>query len=338
MHGKNIFTQPDGLVMDEQTATDFYGRFTIEPLEKGFGHTLGNSLRRILLSSMEGVAATAIRIDGVQHEFATLSGVREDVAEIILNIKKVHFACNGADLPQTLELKVSGSGVVTAGNIAEIAGITVINKDQVICELDKNIDFRMEIEIDGGRGYHPSEENKKSEHAVGTIVVDSLFSPIERVRYIVSDCRVGQHTDYDSLELEVWTDGRIAPLRAVQISAQILRDYLAVFCNDDIVSPLSFQGHRGSQLSEEEQELLDHMLTSVGEIEFSVRAKNCLNTANINVIGQLVEKAEGEMLKYRNFGKKSLQEIKEKLQELGLSLGMPISENVRNAFHQKLGQ
>lgn len=338
MQGKNIFTQPEKLVIDEQTATEFYGRFTIEPLEKGFGHTLGNSMRRILLSSMEGVAATAIRIDGVQHEFATLSGVREDVAEIVLNVKKIHFACNGADLPQTLELKVNGSGVVTAGDIAEVAGISVINKDQVICELDRKINFRMEIEIDSGRGYRPSEENKKSEHPVGTIAIDSLFSPIERVRYIVSDCRVGQHTDLDSLELEVWTDGRISPMRSVQMSAHILRDYLAVFCNDDIVSPLAFHTNHSSSLSDEEQELLDHMLTPVSDIEFSVRAKNCLGTAEITLVGQLVEKAESEMLKYRNFGKKSLGEIKEKLQELGLSLGMPISENVRSAFHQKLGQ
>ena len=333
---KEKFTMPEGMVQDEQTATSQYGKFVIEPLEKGFGHTLGNALRRALLSSMEGVAVTAVRIDGVLHEFATLSGVVEDVTEIILNMKRVHFLCDG-DLPRTLELRATKAGPVTAAAIVEDGVTTVINKDQLICTLDREIPFRMEIEIDRGCGYRPSEDNKKSDHPAGTITVDSLFSPVERVRYIVSDCRVGQRTDYDSLELEVWTDARIVPQEAVQKSAQLLREYLGIFVGETAEEKIVVgKGGKKVQISAEEQEQLDRLLTPVGEIEFSVRAKNCLNNADIVVLGQLIEKTESEMLKYRNFGKKSLQEIKSKLQELGLSLGMAIKEEVRVAFHQKL--
>lgn len=333
---KEKFTMPSGVETDEKSKTSCYGKFTIQPLEKGFGHTLGNSLRRVLLSSMEGVAPTAIRIDGVLHEFATLAGVKEDVAEIVLNLKKLRFSCQG-ELPRTLELRVAKEGAVTAAAIGRDATAEVINKDQLICTLDKDMPFRMEIEIDRGCGYVPSEENKKSDHPAGTIAIDALFSPVERVRYIVSDCRVGQRTDYDSLEMEIWTDGRIDPQEALQRSAELLSEHLAVFAGGDVAERGSLpRSSRKIQISSEEQKLVERLMKPVADIEFSVRAKNCLNNADIVVIGQLVEKSESEMLKYRNFGKKSLQEIKGKLQEMELSLGMPLPEEVRVAFQQRI--
>lgn len=333
---KEKFTMPSGVETDEKSKTSCYGKFTIQPLEKGFGHTLGNSLRRVLLSSMEGVAPTAIRIDGVLHEFATLAGVKEDVAEIVLNLKKLRFSCQG-ELPRTLELRVAKEGAVTAAAIGRDAAAEVINKDQLICTLDKDMPFRMEIEIDRGCGYVPSEENKKSDHPAGTIAIDALFSPVERVRYIVSDCRVGQRTDYDSLEMEIWTDGRIDPQEALQRSAELLSEHLAVFAGGDVAERGSLpRSSRKIQISSEEQKLVERLMKPVADIEFSVRAKNCLNNADIVVIGQLVEKSESEMLKYRNFGKKSLQEIKGKLQEMELSLGMPLPEEVRVAFQQRI--
>ena len=332
---KEKFTMPSGVELDEKSKTPEYGKFTIQPLEKGFGHTLGNSLRRVLLSSMEGVAPTAIRIDGVLHEFATLAGVKEDVAEIVLNIKKLRFVCQG-ELPRTLELRAEAAGVVTAENLVQDAVTEVINKDQPICTLDKKMPFRMEIEIDRGCGYVPSEDNKKSDHPTGTIAVDSLFSPVQRVRSIVSECRVGQRTDYDSLEMEIWTDGRIEPQEALQRSAELLSEHLAVFAGGEAAEQGRPRSSRKIHISSEEQKLVERLMKPVAEIEFSVRAKNCLNNADIVVIGQLVEKTESEMLKYRNFGKKSLQEIKGKLQEMELSLGMPLPEEVRVAFQQRV--
>ncbi len=302
-----------------------YGKFVLKPLPNGFGNTIGNALRRVLLSSMEGVAVSTVKIDGVSHEFCTMPGVAEDVMEIILNIKKLKFTCDG-DLPRKLELFHNQAGVVTAASIVEDGVTHVLNKDQVICTLDTDREIRMELEIDRGRGFRPSEENKHEDQPIGTIPVDCLFSPIERVRYDVRDCRVGSNTDYDMLELEVWTDGRIDPETAVLRSADLLRRYLAVFLGDEPIEPVQ-QVSPG--LSQEDRELVSKLMMSVDDLELSVRAVNCLNSAQIHHLGELVEKSESQMLKYRNFGKKSLQEIREKLQEMGLGLEMTLKDTVR---------
>jgi len=324
------FTMPTELAVQEDTATPTYANFIAEPLEKGFGHTLGNALRRVLLSSMEGVAVTSIRVEGVPHEFTTIPSVLEDVTEIVLNIKKLHVRCDG-DLPRVLELTVNTKGEITAGAITEDGVTDVLNKDQLICTLDSDREVRMEIEIDKGRGYRAAEENKRDDQPIGVIPVDSLFSPVERVRYDVQSCRVGQRTDYDRLELEVWTDGRIDPQDAVRDAALLLREHLAVFIA---------RGGEEPGLAEitdpADQQLLDQLLTNVNELELSVRAKNCLNNAQIRTLGQLVTKSESEMLKFRNFGKKSLEEIKVKLGEHELALGMAVKEEVLAVMEEKL--
>ncbi|NLZ62982.1 MAG: DNA-directed RNA polymerase subunit alpha, partial [Lentisphaerae bacterium] len=319
------FLLPQSLVMDEATATPRYAKFITEPWENGYGHTIGNALRRVLLSSMEGVAVSSIRIDGVMHEFCSIPHVVEDVMEIVLNVKRLKFACS-ENLPRTLELRANKAGVVTAASIQEDGVVQVLNPEQVICTLDKDIPFRMELEIDRGRGYRPSEENKNNDQPIGTIPVDCLFSPIERVRYDVQDCRVEQRTDYDSLELEIWTDGRIAPKEAIARAACILQEHLMVFTNgESAVLP----GHKGSGLTEDERELVKVLSISVNDLELSVRALNCLSSANIQCLGELVEKTESQMLKYRNFGKKSLAEIKDKLKGLGLSLEMVLKDSIK---------
>jgi DNA-directed RNA polymerase subunit alpha len=323
---------PSALEIDEATATTTYAKFTAEPWENGFGHTLGNALRRLLLSSMEGVAVASVRIDGVAHEFTSIPNVIEDVTEIILNVKRLRLQCDG-ETPRTLELYADKAGPVTAAAVRDDGVTTVLNPDLLICTLDKDKPFRMELEISRGRGYRPAEENKREDHPIGVIPVDCLFSPVERVRYDVQACRVGQRTDYDSLELEVWTDGRVSPADAVNRAAGLLREHLAVFADQEEVQAETVQ-----VTSAEDQELLDKLMTSVNELELSVRAVNCLNTAQIRVLGELVEKSEAEMLKYRNFGKKSLQEIKEKLAELDLGLGMTLRDGVRDALHQRLAE
>jgi len=324
------FAMPEELVAEEATATNRYAKFIVEPLENGFGHTLGNALRRVLLTSMEGVAVSSVRIDGVAHEFTTIPHVVEDVTEIILNVKKLHIQCVG-DLPRTLELVANKAGLVTAADVKEDGVTTIVDQEQVICTLDKDASLRMEIEIDRGRGFRPAEENKREDQPIGVIPTDCLFSPVERVRYDVLSCRVGQRTDYDRLELEVWTDGRIEPKHAVQQSAILLREHLSLFIGADAHEPQQIH-----ITNAEDKEILEKLFTRVNDLKFSVRAKNCLNNAQICVMGQLVEKSESEMLKYRNFGRKSLTEIKEKLHEMGLSLSMSLKDEVRTALHQRL--
>ncbi len=324
------FSMPTALEVDEATATPTYAKFLAEPWENGFGHTVGNALRRVLLSSMEGVAVSSLRIEGVAHEFTHIEGVVEDVTEIVLNIKKLHLSCEG-DMPRTMELYADKAGSVTGAAVREDGVTTVLNPDIVICTLDHDRPLRMELEIDKGRGYRPAEENKRDDQPIGVIPVDCLFSPIERVSYDVQACRVGQRTDYDRLELEVWTDGRIDPQDALQQSAVLLREHLSVFvASEDVETPIA------QVTSAEEQKLVDQLCMSVNDMELSVRAKNCLNTAQIRVLGGLVEKTESEMLKYRNFGKKSLQEIKVKLVEMCLGLGMTLKDEVRAAFRQRM--
>lgn len=326
------FQMPTTLVVEEETATSTYAKFVAEPWEKGFGNTLGNALRRVLLSSMGGVAVSSIRIDGVAHEFSHLDDVVEDVTEIVLNIKKLRLQSSG-DLPRTLELYAEKAGVVTAACIKEDGVTKVLNPELLICTLDRDRPLRMELEIDQGRGYRPAEDNKREDHPIGVIPVDCLFSPVERVRYDVQACRVEQRTDYDRLEIEVWTDGRIDPQDAVHQSARLLQRHIAVFITtEETVSP------KDQITSAEEQALLDKLCTSVNELELSVRAVNCLNTAQLRVLGELVEKTDSEMLKYRNFGKKSLQEIKEKLVELDLNLGMVLKDEIRAAMQQVLAE
>lgn len=325
MPGTEGFELPHELVVVE--ANDRYAKFISEPWSTGFGHTLGNALRRILMSSMEGVAVTSIKIDGVYHEFSSIPGIMEDVMEIVLNIKKLKFRCD-QPLPRTLELNRDWAGNVTGADIKEDGIVTILNPEQAICTLDEAVPLRMEIEIDRGRGYRPSEENKRDDQPIGTIPVDSLFSPIERVRYDVQACRVGQHTELDRLELEVWTDGRIDPKEAVHRAAAILCEHLSVFMTGDMADAIP--PPPVTILNEEEEALLAKLRLNVGELELSVRAVNCLAAAQIDNLGQLVDKSESQMLKYRNFGKKSLAEIKEKLAALDLQLEMSVPDAVKD--------
>ncbi|MDX1951427.1 MAG: DNA-directed RNA polymerase subunit alpha [Verrucomicrobiota bacterium] len=322
------FEMPKRLVKDDQGATETYARFIAEPFETGYGHTIGNSLRRVLLSSLEGAAITSIKIDGAMHEFTTIEGVVEDVTDIILNLKKVLFKSNSRD-QQTLLLSVHKEGTVTAGDIRLNAGLEIVNPKQVICTLDKKKKFEMELEVKVGRGFCPGDENKRPDQAIGVIAIDSLFSPVSRVRYNVESARVGQRTDYDRLIVEIWTDGRITPDDALTQASAILQHHLDVFVGYD-KNAVEFEEVADKQDDERgrQRKLLN---MSVNEIELSVRAANCLNNANITTVGQLAMKTESEMLKYRNFGKKSLNEIKDKLASLGLSLGMNIDPALLDA-------
>lgn len=310
---------PKRLWKDEEHATPSYAKFVAEPFETGYGYTLGNALRRVLLSSLEGAAITSVKIDGAMHEFTTLEGVIEDVTEIVLNLKKILFKSFSRE-PQLLTLSVEKDGVVTAGDIQTNQNVECINPEQVICTLDHKRKINMEFEVRVGRGYLPGDANKKPDQPIGVIAIDSLFSPVTRVRYTVESARVGQRTDYDRLVLEIWTDGRITPDDALTQGAAILHHHFDVFVNYDR-TPIEFE-EQAAQRDDREAQRRKLLAMSVNEIELSVRAANCLNNANITTVGQLAMKSESEMLKYRNFGKKSLNEIKDKLSALGLSLGM----------------
>ncbi len=319
------FEIPSKLTKVEEGSTPTYAKFIAEPFEAGYGHTVGNSLRRVLLSSIEGSAISSIKIEGVNHEFQSVDGVVEDVTDIVLNLKKVLIVSEKRE-PVKLHLKVNREGAVTAADIQADANIKIVNPDQIICTLDKKQTFEADIEIKTGRGYCPGENNKKEDQAIGVIAIDSLFSPVRLVRYAVENTRVGQITDYDKLVLEVWTDGRITPDDALKQSASILKHHLDVF---DRVSQEAYEFEsQAAEVSEEQNKLRKLLNMSVNEIELSVRAANCLNNANITTVGELAMKTEQEMLKYRNFGKKSLNEIKEKLEALGLSLGMKFDERL----------
>ena len=301
------FPMPESIVIDESTASETYCKFTAAPLQSGFGHTLGNALRRVLLSSMEGAAICAVRIDGAKHEFDSLDCVVEDVTEIVLNLKKVHLNLIGA-VSKTLEIKKDKAGAVTAADIVCDGTVEVLNPDQLICTLDKDAPFHAEIEVIRGKGYLPAEKSSVP-RTIGTIPVDCLFSPVTRVNYQIGSARVGEETEMDSLVIEIWTDGRIAPKEALERSAQILPEH--------------------------ELKLFRVLAQDVEVLDLSVRAMNCLNSANIKLIGELCNKTESRMLKYRNFGKKSLDEIKEKIEKIGLSLGMTYSENISAALERE---
>lgn len=328
------FPIPLSIEKDEATATPTYAKFTAAPFQSGFGHTIGNSLRRVLLSSLKGASVSAIRIDGVTHEFATISKVVEDVSEIVLNFKKLLLVAH-TDLPKTLEIKKRTAGPVTAADITTDGTIEIVNPELVICHLDKDTNFRVELDITEGRGFRPSEKNKTENQPVGTIVIDSNFSPVRRVRYQVGAARVGEETEMDSLILEIWTDGRITPDDALEKAAKILRDHLRPFFGQtENLEPSAL-------ISDEEKPLFKVLSQNVEILNLSVRSQNCLNNANIQLIGELCSKPEARMLKYKNFGKKSLDEIVAKLAPMGLTLGMSFSENVSEAIRmeaQKLVQ
>ena len=319
---------PKRLQKEEASATGTNAKFIADPFETGYGHTIGNSLRRVLLSSLEGAAITSLKVDGAMHEFATIEGVVEDVTDIVLNLKKVKFKAHTREA-QTLLLSVNKEGEVTAGDIQLNQNIELVNPDQIICTLDKKKKLEMELEVKIGRGFCPSDENKKPGQAIGVVAIDSLFSPVTRVRYAIEAARVGNRTDYDRLILEVWTDGRLSPDDALTQASAILQHHLDVFVGYD-KNAVEFEEAADKQ-DEEKLKMKKLLNMSVNEIELSVRAANCLNNANITSVGQLAMKTEQEMLKYRNFGKKSLNEIKDKLTALGLSLGMNFEPGLLDA-------
>jgi DNA-directed RNA polymerase subunit alpha len=302
--------KPKGIEIERDSLTDTYGRFTAKPLERGFGITIGNSLRRILLSSLQGVAITAVRIDGVLHEFSTIPDIIEDVADIILNLKEVRFKLY-VEGPKTVIVEKNGLGMVTASDIQVDDTVEILNPDQHICSLGKEGKFRAELRLEYGKGYVPSESLRKEDLPAGVIPIDSFFSPIRKVNYTVSHARVGQRTDYDRLELEVWTDGSVRPEDAVAYGSKILKDQLSIFINfDESLEP---------EVQEpviEKEKINDNLYRTVDELELSVRSANCLQNAGIKYIGELVQT--------KNFGRKSLNEIKEILSEMGLGFGLKI--------------
>ena len=291
-----------------------HGKFVVEPLERGYGTTLGNSLRRILLSSLPGAAVTSIQIDGVLHEFSTIEGVVEDVTSIILNIKKLALKIY-SDEEKTLEVDVQGSGVVTAADITHDSDVEILNPDLHIATLGENAHFRMRLTAQRGRGYNPADQNKKEDHPIGVIPVDSIYTPVARVNYQVESTRVGQLTNYDKLSLDVWTDGSIGPKEAISLGAKILTEHLNIFVG------LTDEAQNAEIMVEKEEDQKEKVLEmTIEELDLSVRSYNCLKRAGINTVQELANKSEEDMMKVRNLGRKSLEEVKAKLDELGLGL------------------
>lgn len=321
---------PSRVVPDDQTNTDTYGRFTVEPFERGFGTTIGNSLRRILLSSLEGAAVTSVKIKGAPHEFMTLEGVMEDVTDIILNVKSLVVSMD-SDEPKTMRLSAEGPGEVTAELIEADTSITIHNKDLVLATLTKQVDFDMEFVVKKGRGYVPGSEqfaNKDEDQEVGWIPVDAIYSPVLRVRYKVEDTRVGQKTNYDKLTLEVWTNGTVTPELALVEASKILRKHLNPFVQYfEIGSEVASES--ASAAARVEEELIRKLKMPVTEMELSVRASNCLESAKIQTVSDLVTRSESDLLKVRSFGKTSLREVKRKLTEMNLSLDMDLPAELK---------
>ncbi len=312
--------RPKRLEVEKETLTPFYGKFTAEPFERGFGITIGNSLRRILLASLQGAAFTSVKIDGVLHEFSAIPGVKEDVTEIILNLKEVRLKLH-TEGPKTIRLKTEGPRVLKAGDIQTGDAVEILNPEHYIATLSRDAKLSMEMAVKMGRGYVAAERNKEENQPIGTIPIDAIFSPIKKVNYTVTNARVGQITDYDKLTFEVWTDGSLSPEEAVTHAAKILKNQLSIF--------ITFEEEEEAEMavSEEEGEvekLNENLFRSVDELELSVRSANCLKHANIKLIGDLVQKTEAEILATKNFGRKSLNEIKEILSEMGLNLGMKL--------------
>jgi DNA-directed RNA polymerase subunit alpha len=309
--------KPKKLEVETETLTDSYGKFNAEPLERGFGITIGNTLRRILLSSLQGAAISLVRIDKVLHEFSMIPGVREDVTDLILNLKQVRLKLH-SQKSETLRIRAKGECELKAGDIVASANVEILNPELHIATLSKDAELNMEMIARIGRGYVPAEKAQTDGQPIGTIPIDAVFSPIRKVNYTVRNARVGQRTDYEKLILEVWTDGSVRPEDAVAITARILQDQLSVFVNFEEEEAIE------QELPREEPKINENLYKTINELELSVRAANCLKNANIGYIGELVRKTEPEMLKTKNFGRKSLNEIKQILTDMGLSLGMKL--------------
>ncbi len=314
------FEIPKKLECDEESLTGVYGKFVAEPFERGYGVTIGNSLRRVLLSSLEGTAVTSVRIEGVSHEFGSIPGVTEDMTEIVLNIKNLVLRSHSR-ATKTLRIEVNQKQAITAKDIITDDTVEVINPDLHIATLTKNVPFRMELEVQKGRGYVPAERNKKDGQPIGVIAIDSIFTPVRKVNFHVEDTRVGQMTDYDKLILEVWTNGSISPKDAILYASNILQRHLDVFVN---FGRLPEEDLATDMTDNKDKELYKRLAQPVSEMELSVRSANCLREAHIKTIGELVKKSEMEMLKYRNFGKKSLMEISAILKEMNLHFGYEV--------------
>ena len=312
--------QPEKLEVNKQTRTDQYGKFVCQPFERGFATTIGNSLRRILLSSVRGAAITSVKVENALHEFTTIDGVHEDLADIILNFKQVRLKLNDGDA-HTVVIEKKGPGVVTAGDINGGAFVDVMNPDMPICTITSDATFRAELEVKWGKGYQSAEQNKHEDQPIGVIPIDAAFSPIKRIQYIVSQARVGQQTDFDRLTLEIETDGSVTPESSLAFAAKILKEQMTIFINFDEESAEPDIVESADDEFDKYPPFLDK---DVDDLELSVRSANCLKNAKIQFIGQLVQKSDAEMLKTKNFGRKSLNEIRALLSEHELNLGMNI--------------
>jgi DNA-directed RNA polymerase subunit alpha len=332
MKWRNLL-MPKEIVKDQTVATPTIGRFVVEPLERGFGQTIGNSLRRTLLSSIQGAAVTAVRIKGVLHELSNIPGVLDDVTDIILNLKQLVIVMHG-DEPRFLHLSVEKEGPITAADIDQIADVEIINKDLVICTATEKIKVEMDVLVGHGRGYVPAESHNLDDFDIGLIPVDSNFSPVRQVSYVVENTRVGQRTDYDRLVLDIATSGSVTPEDALGFAAKIVKDHMLLFIHFDEEPMEESEG----EVDEEVEKLKDLLGRSVEELELSVRSSNCLRRANIKTLGDLVRRSEQDMLKYRNFGKQSLKEISEILNGMGLHLGMDVDAVLGGMAERKIEQ
>lgn len=309
--------KPREVIIDPRSKSDTYAKFACEPLERGYGITLGNALRRILLGSIMGAGVTKVQFEGALHEFTSLPDVKEDITDIVLNLKELRLKIHGNEA-RKVRIDVAGPKVVTAADIQTGTDVEVLNPEHVIATVDAKGHLRMEMTVEAGRGYVPAEENKGEDDPIGVIPIDSLFSPIRKVNYQITNARVGQRTDYDKLTLEVWTDGSVLPEDAVAFAGKILKEQVSIFINfDETMEPQEV-------LHVDEPEFNENLLKPIDELELSVRSFNCLQTAGIKYVGDLVQKTEAELLKTKNFGRKSLKEIKEILERLGLDLGQKV--------------
>lgn len=324
------FAMPKKVQCDEKSLTACYGRFIAEPFERGYGTTLANALRRVLLSAIEGSAVTSVKIEGVLHEFSSIPGVVEDVPEMILNIKRLVLR-SYAEGPKTIAIKAEKKGAVLAKDITADDTIEVINPDLVICNISKPVKLHMELEVGRGKGYIPAERNKKDDQTIGVIPIDSIFSPVTRVNYHVENTRVGQMTDYDKIILEIWTNGAVSPKEALMNASEVLQGHIGLFTSADG----TVEEEELAETTKEDLEFWNKLKQPVSELELSVRSTNCLREANIKTIADLVQKNEAEMLKYRNFGKKSLAEIQVILKNMGFSLEMNLDKFAKFKDQQK---
>ncbi len=328
------FELPSTVTVDRDSLTESYARFTIEPFEKGFGHTIGNGLRRVLLSSIEGTSVTSVKIDGVQHEFSTIKGVMEDVTDIVLNLKGLLVELEQADSAE-LHVRRTKKGPIKASDIDVVTGVRILNPDHLLCSLTDDVDVNLSITVARGRGYVTSEEHEADEKVVGTIAIDSNFSPVTRVRYRIEETRVGKITNYDRLVLEVWTDGTVSPEDALVEASRIYRKHLNAFVNYyDLEKPIPADEARPVALSAsagDMSRIRGVLATPIDDLDLSVRSRHCLDSENIRTVGDLVVRTEAELLKVRNFGKTSLTEIKKKLAGMNLSLGMNLAPELTSA-------